>query len=144
MTIIQSHMEGNCFVHTWFTLLALACFVPQQFVCCAQSCGPCVEAEDAHEAESSCGHHGEHSHETPSAPHEHSSHHLCVATHLFYLASSDAGSQLPDLSWIHAILPMQEAVVDLQFGGPRAVMASHSVPPPDAGQVRALLSVWIL
>ena len=131
-------------MQTWFTLLALACFVPQQFTCCAQSCGACVEIEESHESSSTCEHDCEHSHETPSAPHDHSSHHLCVATHLFYLASSDASSQLPDLSWINAILPMQDAVVDLQFGRPRAIMASHSVPPHNAAQVRALLSVWIL
>ncbi len=131
-------------MRTWFTLLALACFLPQQFTCCAQSCATCVEPEETHEEGSSCEHHGEHGHEAPSAPHDHSSHHLCVATHLFYLARSDAGSQLPDLSWIHAILPIQEAVVDLHFGSPRVVMASHSVPPPEAGEARALLSVWII
>ncbi len=131
-------------MRAWFTLLALACFVPQQFACCAQACDTYVKAEVVHETESPCEHHEGHGHEAPSTPHDHSPHHLCVATHLFYVSRSDAGSQLPDLSWIHAILPMQDAVVDLQFGSPRTIMASHSVPPPHAGQLRALLSVWIL
>lgn len=144
MTIIHSQFEGNRFVRTWTTLLALICFVPQQFTCCAQSCGTCVETEDAHETGSPCEDHGEHDQGAPSVPHDHSPHHLCVATHLFYLSRSDADSQLPDLNWIHAILAIQDAVVDLQSGSPHALMASHSVPLPAAGQVRALLGVWII
>jgi hypothetical protein len=133
-------------VRAWFTLLALLCFVPQQFTCCAQSCGACTEpCEESHETASTCDHdHGEHDHEAPSTPHDHSSHHLCVATHLFYLVRTDAGSQLPDLCWTHAVLPAQEAVVDLQFDRPLEVMASHSVSPHTAGHLRALLSVWII
>lgn len=131
-------------MRTWLTYLALACFLPQQFTCCSESCGPCLKTAESHEAESSCEHHGEHGHETPSSPHDHSSHHLCVATHLFYLARSDSGSRLPDLSCVYAVLPFQDAVIDLQTDSPRAVMASHSVPPPAVGKLRAVLSVWII
>ncbi len=103
-----------------------------------------MEPEESHKVDSPCEHHEEHDDETPSSPRDHSSHHLCVATHLFYLARSDAGSQLPDLSWVYAVFPLLDAVIDLRVDNPVAVMASHSVPPPTADQLRAFLSVWII
>lgn len=133
-------------MRVWFTLLALACFVPQQFHCCVQSCGPCIEPHDeSHAKRSSCGHdHRPQNPDSPSVPQDHSSHHLCVATHLFYLARTDADSPLPDLSGIDAVLPLPETVVDRQRGDPRVVLASHSVPPLRVGQIRALHGVWLI
>ncbi|OYW25095.1 MAG: hypothetical protein B7Z55_00300 [Planctomycetales bacterium 12-60-4] len=103
-----------------------------------------MESEESHGVDSPCEHHGGHDGETPSSPRDHSSHHLCVATHLFYLARSDAGSQLPDLSWVYAVFPLLDAVIDLQVESPRAIMASHSVVPTAASQLRAVLGVWIV
>jgi len=131
-------------MRTWFTLLALACFVPQQFTCCAQSCGTCADSTDEHEAESPCEHDGEHGHESPLPTHDHSSHHLCVATHLFYLTRSDDGSSSPDLSLNPVVLPVLDAAVDQQLTSPRAVIASLSVRPPAPQRLRAVLGVWVI
>jgi len=130
-------------VRTWFTLLALACFLPQQFMCCAQSCGPCAEAADVHEAESPCEHHGDHDHESP-VPSRDAPHHLCVATHLFYLARSETASLSPDLRLVQAVLPVLDVAADRQSGGSTAVTAALSVRPPSPQRLRAVLGVWVV
>ncbi|HUQ70462.1 MAG TPA: hypothetical protein VM165_13105 [Planctomycetaceae bacterium] len=130
-------------MRTWFTLLALTGFLPQQFTCCAQSCGPCAESVDAHEAESPCEHHGDHDHDFPVPSHD-APHHLCVATHLFYLTRSDTGSLLPDLSLNYVAVPALDAVLDQPLHSPSAVRASLSVRPSAAQRLRAVLNVWIV
>lgn len=149
MTILRLVLQ-ELVVRTWFTLLALACFLPQQFMCCAESCNNCAEPTVAHDRgdndhgdEVPCEHHGDHEHEVPpTSPDQ--SHHLCVATHLFYVTNSDLAAPVPDLHSIQAVLSVWNALVDRHLDSPEAVIASLSVPPPAAQRLRAALSVWTI
>jgi hypothetical protein len=131
-------------VRTWFTLLALTCFLPQQFTCCVQQCGTCVDSTAAHVAESPCEHHHDHHHDVPLPLSDHSPHHLCVATHLFYLAPGNAGALRFDLNVGEVVLPTFVEVVDLQGNTRSGVIASLSVPSPDPQRLRAVLGVWVV
>jgi len=130
-------------VRIWFTLLALVGFLPQQFTCCGQSCSPCAEVTAARDLQSPCEHHGDHDHESPVPVHD-APHHLCVATHLFYLSRSETASLSPDLSLVQAVLPVLDAVANQQSGGSIAVTAALSVRPPAPQRLRAVLGVWVV
>ncbi|WLD13577.1 hypothetical protein [Planctellipticum variicoloris] len=131
-------------MRTWFTVLALICFVPQQFTCCAESCESCEESVEAQEAKSACENHGDHDHESSFPARDGTSHHLCVATHLFYLAQGDADSLLLDLSLSQAVLPRLEAAVDQRLCKSFAAIAGYSVRPPAPRRQRAVLGVWVI
>lgn len=128
-------------MRTAFTWLVLANLFAQQFVCCAESCASDPAPAEL-DAKSPCGHEG-HNHDSgPSLPDgDPSSHHLCVATHLFYLRT-DAGMGMPAAP---ILLSSFDLVSDALRGLPgRANVASHSVSPPPASRLRAALSVWTI
>ncbi|MDX1967086.1 MAG: hypothetical protein SFV23_07950 [Planctomycetaceae bacterium] len=143
MTIIPAVIKDRS-VRTWFTLLALACFLPQQFTCCVESCGTCAQPVDAHGEESVCDHHEDHDHDLPDPGHDHSSHHLCVATHLFYVTTSNMSLWSPDMSLNHAVPPVLDAAVDQQLTSPSAVIAWLSARSPAPQRLRAVLGVWVI
>ena len=132
-------------MRTWFTLLALACFLPQQFTCCAQNCGACATPEDSHGVEAPCEHAADdHEHESSAPTHDPSPHHLCVATHLFFTIRGDDAPLLSDFDLTQAIVPTLDAVLVQQFSSPSAAFASLSLPPPNPQRERAVLSVWVI
>lgn len=96
------------------------------------------------EAKSACENHGDHDHESSFPARDGTSHHLCVATHLFYLAQGDADSLLLDLSLSQAVLPRLETAVDQRLCKSFAAIAGYSVRPPAPQRQCAVLGVWVI
>lgn len=122
------------------TLLMLVNLCVQQFVCCAESCGTCGEpAEPQHVA--SCEHDAhEHDHHPQLPAGDDSSHHLCVATHLFYLRAA-----IVDLDAAHAIVSHLDIALPQMSDSFNTIdVVSCSVPPPAALRTRAVLGVWTI
>jgi hypothetical protein len=131
------------FVRTALTWLVLTNLGLQQFVCCAESCDASPALVESH-LESTCGHAG-HDHDpvAPLSDGDPSSHHLCVATHLFYLRTDATLGIGLDAS--PAMLSSFDAVsaplLDATRGGD---VVSRCVPPLPALRLRAVLSVWMI
>lgn len=124
-------------VLTW---LVLATLCVQQFVCCAESCESCAAtAEPQHE--SPCQHDG-HDHAPPLPDGDGSSHHLCVATHLFYLKSGATPGIGGDTAY--GLMAPHEVVRDVPQALHLSEAVARSVPPPAALRLRAALSVWLI
>lgn len=119
--------------------IMLVGFVAQQFSCCGEHCSACADTEVA-------GHDHEHDgddHEHESSSSSHGPHHLCVATHLFYVGQAPSVPVTPDFgSWQAVIIPQQTGFGDAT--GTHAEFSSLSLPPPTAHRLRAALHVWVI
>ncbi len=138
-------------MRTWLTFLALATFLPQQFTCCVEACSACGVPEECPAERSPCQHHGHdhdgHDHEDGESPPLQpggTSHHLCVGTHLFYLASSHSSAAVPSFSLWHPVVPEQRSVLhwDRSRAGLQWIQAE--LPLPDNLRLRTRLNVWIV
>ena len=127
-----------------WSIVALIGFVMQQFVCCAATCasGPVTTVEQTSPVKTCCGHH----HHAPKQPAEpESSHHLCVATHLFFI------ERVADAEFDHfggPLLTADRPVCLLSAIVQREPSLCGSIGvearPPSAHSRRALLGVWTL
>lgn len=125
----------------WFSVLTLMSFLPQQFAGCATNCPAEAVSLAAGATESVCSH-GHHSqeHKLPNPDHD-PAHHLCVSTHLFYLARCASGA-LPESILNQAVLA----------DGREWLVSAHSNVMTEAAPVlstaasrrRALMGVWII
>lgn len=126
-----------------FTILVLTCFGLKQFSCCGEHCVPCANAEDAHAAKPGCASHAhEHEHESP-APAD-GSHHICVATHLFYLSHDNSLPLLPDFSVWEAVSPLLDSHRHRQAANPGEIPGTYGLPPHNSQRLRAVLNVWVI
>lgn len=128
-------------MRTWIVMIALAGFLPQLFSCCALECGECTEpafADDEH-----CCHH-QHDTKPVRSPQPEPSHHLCVATHLFYVVRGDVAA--PQLDWnaYAGVLPVAGDAVDSTQLAAQTRNVSVSLRLRSALRCRAESGVWIL
>lgn len=122
--------------------IMLVGFVSQQFSCCGEHCSACADAEITGYEHEHDGDDHEHEHESPSS--SHGPHHLCVATHLFYVGQAPNVPVTPDLSiWQATIFPQQTGLGEYR-SVTNAVLSSMSLPPPTAHRLRAALQVWVI
>ncbi|OYW20426.1 MAG: hypothetical protein B7Z55_07280 [Planctomycetales bacterium 12-60-4] len=134
-------------VRCWLSVFVLGCFLSQQFLCCGADCSMCAESEHHAGATSCCGHHHESptdDHDEPASLPEHSPHHLCVATHVFYVLRDHQDETPPNVAnWV-ALAPATDFLHPQPAccSGQNLAEGDHS--PPDPRQVRALLSVWVI
>ena len=129
-------------MRSMFTILVLICFVLRHFSCCAECCDSCA---NANEAKVDCPihqHDHDHEHEVP-APAD-GSHHICMATHLFFLTHGKSLPPLPDFSVWDAVSPSIDASLDRRSANPIDTLGLHSLPPRAAQRMRAVLSVWVV
>ena len=127
----------------WIVIIALAGFVPQLFVCCAQDCGACTDpamTDDKHQ----CHHHEDGEDEPAGSSHDDHSHHLCVATHLFYVVRAHDDAPQPDLNSLEAVPSMAVVAADATLIVAQCKNHSFSLSPPTALQLRAELGVWTI
>ena len=124
------------------TMLVLACFLMQQFSCCPDCCAACDE--DQHAAEPACPDHDHHDEDESPAPDHDSHHHLCVATHLFYLTDGDCLPDLPDFDVWQIRAPASDDAMQRLTADPTAAAAARALASPVAGRVRAALQVWLI
>lgn len=127
-----------------WSIVALVGFVMQQFVCCAAACA-CDASTNSEQAPpiQACCHHHHHAPEQPAEPV--SSHHLCVATHLFFIERV-AVAEIDPLAGpiLAAALPLDPlAVIELREPQVRGSITEHSWSPPALAR-RAALGVWTL
>lgn len=132
--------ETGAVVHMAFTLLILLHFIAQQFVCCVESCNTCSDTVEplALVCRDCCEH--EHGYDSQPPVEGGSSHHLCVATHLFYLPAPHLELDRCCDAWSPLYLPMSQ-MVDEQSS---IEATSYSVPPPKTACNRAELGVWTI
>lgn len=162
----------------FLTVLMATCLLAQQFVCCAEGCGPCTSgsvstlsppshgnsviaqpiphSHEHHTHSKACRHHAAaptqagHSHhssenrtgDAPQHPHDGPHHHLCVATHLFYVtAGSNSGWAPVEVSfWIAQ--PLNAFPVELQQTDRHWCLFDSDVERPASRRLRARLNVW--
>ena len=118
----------------------LAGFIAQQFSCCGEHCSACAETETAEQHHEHDG--DDHKHESPSS--SHGPHHLCVATHLFYVGQAPSVPVTPDFSSWQVVIAPQQAGLGEYRTGTNVVLSSLSLPPPTAHRLRAALHVWVI
>ena len=129
------------------TILVLTGFVLKQFSCCEESCAPCAQADDANVAQPvGPGHSHDHPHEHESPAPGGGSHHLCVATHLFYVTHENKLPRLPGFSvWVAACLLGDASLVRISANSSNTALDFHTLQPPRAAlRLRAKLNVWVI
>ena len=143
-------------MRSWLSMFVLACFLPQQFLCCGENCGSCAESEHPAEAHAVCGHdhptRDHRSHDDDSGGHQRrhddgspvSNHHLCVAAHLFYVARGNDGVG-PSQPSAWQVIVAASIPVRREMSGPGSSPSFEaSKSPLDSRQARALRQVWIV
>ena len=131
-------------MHGCWSIVALIGFGMQQFVCWPATCAssPATTIEQTPPAKTCCGHH-HHAPDQPSEPE--SSHHLCVATHLFFIERvADAEIDPFGGPMLTADLPLcTRAVVAPREPLQRGSIDAEAWSPP-AHARRSALGVWTL
>lgn len=123
----------------WIVIVALSGIVSQLFTCCADDCGAHITSAVTEEDEHDCAHH----HEDSTLP-SHEEHHLCVATHVFYVLRGHDDAPQPSWNTLDVALPVAEIKLDSnQMAGESGVLA-RSAPPLAALRLRAGLGVWTI
>lgn len=131
------------FVRIGIVIIALAGFVPQLFVCCAGDRGASADPAVAVE-EHSCSHHHDGEDEPTESPHHDHPHHLCVATHLFYVVRVHDAAPQPSLNLLEAVRPVAEVATDAKSLVGQTGTFSFTASPPSALKLRAELGVWTI
>lgn len=129
-----------------WAIVALAGFVMQQFVCCAATCAepPLLSIEQPAPVSTCCGHH-HHGPEQPQEPEP--AHHLCVATHLFFIERVTPTEFAGDHAsgWSDAAVPPLPHFTGIdQYRMVERVSRDTAEWSPSARTRRALAGVWLL